>query len=519
MTSRLVRQTLVAATLVTVGGNVVGRLFGCLREAVVAKYFGTSALLDTFVIAFTVPEILTFVIFAALPTAVIRSSQTLVGQDQEKEAALFRKGLAAFGLSLLLLTTALFLLKEQILIWLAPNLRPELEPVALRLLGILASIVFFRGLEAYFRAWLFRKKHFVAPALSPLVLNAAVIASLVLPIRSVPIEALACGWLVASILLFLLNGALAIAVIGPGALAAKASVRVAPVLRMTLAVAAIEAAFLVFPAIDRFLAARYLGDGEIAALRYALFLSQIAPGMLVVTFSSAAFPWITDMAASVDLDKLRQFYQESLRLVLFVILPVVAGLIIFSREIILVAFQRGAFNQHSVELAAGPLVCYSLGLVFYSVYFYQIRYYYAKQLLPRLGAILSISLIIKLVASVILVSPLGRNGLALATSIAWLASCIMMTIDLGRIADLRFARDMAPWLTKVGLVLAASVLAWALLQSLWPVSDQADLTARFVQLAAIGVSGLIVYAGLALAFRLPEAGRLAASIRRRFDGS
>jgi putative peptidoglycan lipid II flippase len=52
-----------AATLITIGGNILGRLFGFGREAVIAGYFGTSAILDTFILAFTLPELLGMVFF------------------------------------------------------------------------------------------------------------------------------------------------------------------------------------------------------------------------------------------------------------------------------------------------------------------------------------------------------------------------------------------------------------------------------------------------------------------------
>ena len=117
MNARLAKQTLIAAALVTVGGNVLGRLFGYFREAVIANYFGTSAILDLFLIAAIIPEILTFVIFAALPTSVIRTSS---GQSTADESALFWKGLYVCAAFFGVLSAALYLSRFALVDWIAP---------------------------------------------------------------------------------------------------------------------------------------------------------------------------------------------------------------------------------------------------------------------------------------------------------------------------------------------------------------------------------------------------------------
>lgn len=515
MNARLTKQTLVAATLVTVGGNVLGRLFGYLREAVTADYFGTSAVLDTFLIAFIIPEIMTFVIFAALPTTVIQTASSVGQQDRARESALFWNGLSAIGGILAALTAGLVLLRHQIILWIAPELSTAAIATAEHLLGILALVVFFRGLEAYFRAWLFHRKHFVAPALSPIILDLVLVAWIVLGYQSLEIETLAYGWLTASAALFLAHAVMAGVIVRPGWPGGEARVSVAPLLKMTFAVAAVESASLLYPAIDRYLAVRHLGEGEIAALRYALFLSQVPPGMLVVTFAAAAFPWISDMAATQP-ERLASFYRETLRLVIFVMVPLVAGLIVFAPEVVSVAFRRGAFDQNSVELTTGPLLCYSLGLMFYGVYFYQIRYYYARKLLAQLGLILGLTLLLKLVGSVVLVRWLGADGLALATSLAWLATSVIMTVDLSRRSGLTLSQDMSPWLLRLLIAASGTVLVWLAARYMWAAPLESGLTAQFTWLIVFGLLGLVVYVGFAFALKLPEPRRVWDTMKSRF---
>jgi putative peptidoglycan lipid II flippase len=514
MTARLAKQTLVAAALVTVAGNVLGRLFGYFREAVIANYFGTSAILDMFLIAAIIPEILTFVIFAALPTSVIRTSS---GQsDTPAESALFWKGLYVCAASFGLVAAALYLARFFLIDWIAPELTSENTVVAANLLALLAPFVFFRSLEAYFRAWLFRRKHFIVPSLSPFVLDAVVVAWIWLGYDTLNIQALAYGWLASSVVLFIINAAAVGVILKPGRPGHASSGNVDPLVKMTLGVMAVEAMSLLYPAIDRYLAVRYLGEGEIAALRYALFLSQVPPGMLVVTFAAAAFPWISDMATQQP-EKLVSFYRETLRLVIYVMAPLAAALIVFAPEVVSVAFRRGAFDQQSVLLTSGPLLCYSLGLIFYGIYFYQIRFYYARSLLLRLGVILGSTLLLKLLLSAVLVQWLSADGLALATSLAWLATSVIMTVDLSRHSRLTLSRDISGWLARLLVSVAAACCVWLLAKQFWPLSPEVSLLRQFMWLIAAGLTGAVAFFGLSLVLRMSEPRRVFDTLKSRFE--
>jgi putative peptidoglycan lipid II flippase len=514
MTARLMKQSLVAATLVTVGGNIFGRMFGYLREAVTAGYFGTSAALDLFLIAFVIPEILTFIIFAALPTSVIQTAAANGEPDPKRDKALFWNGLYSLSAILLGLTAALVLFRHQIIQVTAPELVGNSAVEAARLLGIAAAVVFFRGIEAYCRAWLFRQKHFVAPALAPIVLDVILIVWMMLGYESLKVETLAYGWLTASAALALIHAGIVAVVMKPGLPWRQAGVSVAPLLRMTLVVAAVESASLVFPAIDRYLAVRYLGAGEIAALRYALFLSQVPPGMLVVTFAAAAFPWISDMATSQP-EKLSQFYRETLRLVVFVMAPLALALYMFAPEVVSVAFRRGAFDQQSVIQTTGPLLCYALGLIFYGIYFYQIRYYYARNLLKRLAFILGSTLILKLIASAVLVQYFAASGLALATSLAWLTTSVIMTIDLARNHGLRLSSDISGWLVRLIISAGLTGVTWWLVKTFLPLPPETGLMLQFGWLILTGIVGFVVYAVVSFALKMPEPTRVWDTLRSR----
>jgi putative peptidoglycan lipid II flippase len=517
MNAKLIRQSLLSATFIMVGANILGRMLGFVREAVVADLFGTSAVFDTFVLAFTVPELLTFVIFAALPTAIIPSLAQGDGAAGKAEGRFFWKGLGAFGVIFASLAALVYLLRGQILGLLAPGLEATQQSLGISLMALLSLFVLFRGMEAYFRGWLIHKRHFIVPSLSPFVLNPVVVGGVLLLYGRLDIMALAYGWVASAACLFLLNGIMALMVVRPGWPSAPQPASVRTLLKFTLVVALIEALTLFYSAIDRYLAVKFLSDGQIAALRYALYLSQLAPSVLVVTFSLASFPWVADLTRLVETERLARLYRESLFSILFVMALLASAMAWFAEDIVRVAFQRGAFDGTSLSLTSSPFRYYAIGVFFYSAFHFQTRFYYARKAAWRLGVILSVALGAKVIFSLLLVGPFQHDGLAMATSLAWTLGTLLMTVDLARTAMLSIDGIARPAI-KLFAALSSTLVFFAGVSFLWPAGD-GRLVWSFFRLAAIVLCGSGIYLAVAILLGMPEPRRIWQAVASRGNAS
>ncbi|MBU8932967.1 MAG: polysaccharide biosynthesis C-terminal domain-containing protein [candidate division Zixibacteria bacterium] len=515
MSPRFARQSLLAATVITVGTNVFGRILGYAREATIAGYFGTSSIFDIFLLAFTIPELLTFVAFAALPPAFIPLKKKLGGDDEEAGRRLFVAGTVTFTAIFGLVAVAIYVLKAPIINLLAPRLTGEDCATALRLMSILAWFVFFRGMEAYFRAVLFDRKHFVVPAFSPMVANLLVLGIVLFGYDQLNIDALAYGWLAASIALFVINGATAYRLVNPSTSSGVDMGIAGKLMKSVLAVAAVECIALAYPLVDRYLAAAYLGEGQIAALRYATFLIMLPVGMFVVSAAAASFPWISDFNSDANGKRLHEMFAGGLRLVMFVMGLMALSFYLFPLEIVRIAFQRGAFDSQSLVLTADPLRYFALGICFYSMLWFQMRFYYARSNLLRVGTILFVVLVVKILLSVFLIGPMEQNGLALASSIAWLVGFIIMTIDLQRLMGFSLGRMFGLALVKIMASLLVTALLWFGLIALWPGSMSWPLLLVAIRLALLGGVGAIVYMSLATVMNLPEPKKLLELVRSK----
>ncbi|MBD3257223.1 hypothetical protein GF377_02225 [candidate division GN15 bacterium] len=506
VTSRLVRQSLLSATLFTVGGNILGRAFGFLREAVFASYLGTSALFDTFLLAFTLPELIAMVLFQALPVSLIPTASS-TATEKDRESHLFWSGLVWFGVGFGVVSLALYLGRDWLFDLLASELSDDRVRLGTQLLGLLAPYVFFRGLEAYFRSWCFAKKHFVAPATSNIIINATVMAAVVFFYEDTGIVTLAYGWILGSIILMLYNGLSAFRLVRPSLRLAGENIWVTTLWRSLLAVAVVESISMIYPLIDRYFAAEFLGPGPISALRYASTLISLPTGVFVAAFNVASFPWIAELSGKRDTNRLRELYVRSTRLLLFGMAVTAVGIVVFAEDIVRVAFQRGAFDADSLALTTAPLQWYALGLVFQAVYTFQLRFYYVRQVYLRIGVILGVMLVVKLLLSRLLIGPMEHHGLALATSAARLLGFTILTIDLARVLSVShrdlFGRFVGPLL--VALMGASGT--WFLIDAVWQSATDWSLWAVFGRLVLVAVAGTGVYVlvGQGLGLKEPRA--------------
>lgn len=517
LAANLSKQSLVSATLFTVGGNVLGRFFGFLREAVFASYLGTSALFDTFLLAFTLPELLAMVLFQALPVSVIPAAATTT-DDKSRESQLFWSGMLWFGIGFAALAAVVSLLREPILVVLASDLTADRAAEGQRLLGLLAPYIFFRGMEAYFRSWCFAKRHFVAPAVSNIIINVTVMAAVVFFYDSVGILTLAYGWLLGSMILMVYNAISAFRLVQPSFGARGTEKYVSALWQGLLAVAAVESVSMIYPVIDRYLAVEHLGPGPISALRYATTLISIPSGVFVAAFNVASFPWISELTSQGKHDRIREMYVSSTRLLIFAMGLTAVGVAIFAQDIVRVAFQRGAFDVVSLDLTTGPVAWYALGLMFHAVYTFQLRFYYARRLYGRIVLILVTMLAVKAVLSWLLIDVMDHDGLALATSVARIIGFTVLTVDLARIMKVSHGSLFGGFVWKFLVSLIVTTGIWHGLDWIWPSSPDWSLVQIFLRLVLMAVVGIAVFVGLSRRLGLTEASAAWQMIRSRWAG-
>ena len=351
--------------LLVSGAFVLAAAVGLVRNAIIARQFGIGAALDAYYAAFKLPDLLfTIVAGGALATAFIPVFTGLLALDDREGAWRLASAITNW---VMLITSGLALVVAIAAPWLvsvviAPGFdaAQTAETVAVMRVVLISTVIF--GISSLQGSVLHGFKHFLLPALAPVVYSIGIIIGAVWLAPRWGVLGLAIGAVIGSVF------HLAIKIPGlirfgfrwwPILHAGQGGVRRVVVL-MIPRVLDLGVFHLTLLATTN-LASR-LGAGSVSALEWGWDAMQLPETIIGTAFGLVAFPTLADLAARGDRDGLRDTLTESLRTVLTVAVPAAVGLIVLGRPLLALLYQRGAFDAQATEavyvasvlLRAGP---------------------------------------------------------------------------------------------------------------------------------------------------------------------
>jgi putative peptidoglycan lipid II flippase len=251
--------------------------------------------------------------------------------------------------------------------------------------------------------------------------------------------------------------------------------------------------------------------GAASVLYYGPLIYQFPLGVFGIGLATVIFPVLARHAVRKDLAGMAQTASHALRLTLFIGLPAGLGIILLCEPLIRLVFDHGKFHEmpDAVERTARVAGLYALGLWSYSANHILIRAFYAMENIrtPRRVAMLAAGM--NFVCNLILVWPMAEEGLALATAL----SAVFQTAVLARILSRRSAG--LDW-RGVGASAARTLLAtavmgaavWAALQWAVPLLPLAGRTLYAVQCLGGVAVGAVAFMAVARLLGMTELGDL-----------
>jgi putative peptidoglycan lipid II flippase len=490
--------------------TLLSRLLGFVRDMAIAWLFGAGLMADAFFVAFRIPSTLRELLGeGALSAAFIPAFTRTADRDGRPAAwALAAKVTGSLMLVLTVVSLAGVLWAPWIVRALAPGFgqTPGKLALTVTLLRVMFPYIFLVGLAALAMAVLNSLGHFLTPALSPTVLNVAMIAAalLVAPHVANPVLPLAVAVVVGGC------GQLLIQLPALRARGWRSEIRIVPwdpavreVGRLMLPGVAGLAVTQVNVFVGTLLAS-LLAEGSVSALTYAFRLVQFPIGVIGVAIATGALPVMALAHARQAPDELKRALRDSLRLAIFLTLPALVGLIVFRVPIIGVLFERGAFTRPATLLTAAILAAYAVGLAFYVVNRLLAPAFYAMHdtWSPVATGMLAVGVNIGM--SLLLMAPLGAVGLALATAIASASNCLQLFLRLRSRIGLLGGRAVLSAAARVGLA-CLPVALWGLAAEAWlPALAMPGTAGRFLLLSAELTAAALLFVAAAAALGCDE---------------
>ena len=501
--------------------TLVSRVGGFVRDVVVAYLFGAGPAADAFFVAFRIPNLLRR-LFAegTLTIAFIPVFTELLRKKGREEAFLLaRSTLSLLALALLVVTIAGEIFAPQVVRLIAPGFTPGAGTfgLAVELTRWCLPYIFFISLVALAGGVLNSLGHFFAPAAAPALLNLTIIAAaLVLsPHVDPPVMSLAVGVALGGVaqLLMQLPYLRAMGVPWKPAWDVK-NPALRRMLRLMIPAIFGAAVYQVAVLMDTILAS-FLPSGTVSYLYYADRLIQFPLGIFAIAVSTAILPSLSRQAADGDRKALLSTMGYGLRLILFITVPAMVGLLVLARPLVALLFMRGEFTLAMASETAGAVMGLAAGLWAIAAVRAVVQSFYALKDIKTPVAVAALCLVIKLVVSLVLMGPFKQTGLALATSASAAANLILLLILLRKRVGLLGGRRLLK--SALGTCAAAVIMgALVFLVAYGPDwGDPAKALWRWVRpLAALGV-GTACYFVAAKLMRLAELGELWQVFRSR----
>ncbi|MBN1102013.1 MAG: murein biosynthesis integral membrane protein MurJ [Deltaproteobacteria bacterium] len=491
--------------------TLLSRILGLVRDMVVARYFGAEMAADAFFVAFRIPNLLRR-LFAegSLTIAFIPVfTETLTRKSKEDALEVARAVLTLLSLILAVVTVLGILLSPWIVRIQAYGFGgggPKYDLTVL-LTRITFPYILLVSVVAFFSGILNSLRHFGAPAAAPIFLNVGIIGATlwISPHCPQPIVGVAVGVLIGGVMQILLQLPW---LYRKGVSLAPCWMPGHPAVRrigLLMVPAVFGSAIYQINQFMGTLLASFLPEGSISWLYYADRLVEFPLGVFAIAISTAALPSLSKQAARKDMEGFKETLSHALRLVFFITIPSMAGLIILGGPIIHLFFERGAFDAFSTLMTAKALLFYSLGLWAFSGVRVMVSAFYAVQDTRTPVLVAAVAMAAHLLFSLLLMGPLRHGGLALALSLAsGIQFCLLVAILNRRVGFL----DARPILVSAGKSLTASLamgLVIHFLQGRW-LGDllEGELWRHAVALFGIILVGTAVYFSSARLLRCRE---------------
>ncbi|MEK7308987.1 MAG: murein biosynthesis integral membrane protein MurJ [Nitrospirota bacterium] len=436
------KRVLKAAGLMS-AATFISRILGYIRDMIFAFYFGATGLSDAFFASFRIPNLLRE-LFAegSMSSALI----PVLTEHRQKSGEEETNRLIKITFTFIVIFVGIICL---IGIMIAPAIvtiitpgflnSPEKFSLTVTLTKIMFPFLLFISLASLLMGALNTKKVFFIPALAPAMLNITLILSIVFfeSKASQPIIVAAIGVMVGGFVQFAFQLpsffrnkyklGFDTSFSHPGL--KKMLILLIPA-TFTLAVSQINI-------VVNTIFASFLPSGSITYLFYSLRLIHFPIGMFGVAIGMAVLPTLSEHAVKGDFDKLRDDFSFALRLLFFITIPAMAGLIALREPIVNILYQRGMFNYDATRCTADALLFYSMAIWAVCGVRIVTASFYSMQDTKTPMKIGMATLIINIILSFLLLKPMKHSGLALAYAVASTVNFsllfIMLREKLGRV--------------------------------------------------------------------------------------
>jgi len=248
--------------------------------------------------------------------------------------------------------------------------------------------------------------------------------------------------------------------------------------------------------------ASFLPEGSISYLYYADRLHQLPLGVIGIAVGTALLPLLSRAISGGRMDEARHLFNRALEACLLLALPAAVALGLAAEPIIRSLFQYGAFTGDDAVLTGMVLSCYALGLPAYIAARVLQSACFARQDTKTPVKISIICSIANIIMAIAFSRMIGVAGIGLATGVAGWVQIILLCVVLKRQERLHF--DSRFTRNSVKIILSSLIMGVSIVLYLSLFKNYFDVRNMNLLMALTGLIGLggLTYGLSIMAFKV-----------------
>lgn len=423
----------------TIGGlTAVSRLFGFIRDILLARVLGAGGVADAWQLAFQLPNLLRRLFAEGAFASAFVPLFNRHSAEGEPAAQRFASEVLAILMPILVLFGALMMLGMPWVLWLFANPELRVDPVNYPLAVTMGRIAFpyllFMSLATLTAAVLNSLSRFAAAAAAPILLNICLITALawgaMQPDGETTRQMTGFNLAVA----VSVSGLLQLLWLGYWMRSAGFSI---PLIRPRLTARVKEMGVLIVPAvlgagvyqISRFIDLAFirgLPDGSLTYIAMADRWNQLPLGIIGIALGTAILPALSRFIAREEIDEAQRLQSNAVELAMLLTVPAAVALFFTGSAFVRVFMQSGAFTMEDAMVTGTVVSGLVLGLPAYVLVKVLTPNFFARKDTRTPVITAALSLTVTVAVNLVLVPRIGVVALAIAGSVgAWVNTLLL----------------------------------------------------------------------------------------------
>lgn len=523
------KKSLASIAGIVAVATFISKIFGLVREQIVAAAFGVGAVVNAYAYAYVIPGFL-LILLGGINGPFHSALVSVLAKKDRKEAAPLIETITTLVSGILLLVTIVLIVYAPLFIdLLAPGLQSDVRNMAILQLQVMAPLAIFAGLIGIGFGSLNASDQYWLPSISPLFSSLTIVIGVggLFWFLGDKINApeytqwgsimLASTTLAGGIWQWLAQQMTQIK-LGISTLKLRFDWRregVSDVMKV-MAPATLSSGMLHINVYTDLYFASYI-ENAAAAMRYANFIVLTPLGIISNMILVPFLPVFSRLASPENWDELKVRIRQGLILTALTMLPLTAIFTALSNPIVKIIYERGVFKSSASAIVAPVLLAYGLGMLFYLGRDVVVRVFYALGDGQTPFKISIINIFLNAILDYLLVAKFETQGLVFATIGVNIFSMITMIWILHKRLN---GLPLIQWLLiLLGLIIATVISSFGcwgsdqLLNLLW---GNQGLLIQLINLLISSIIALGIFLVVCLPLKLPELEILFTKINAKF---